>query len=160
MVTAGLYLAGVVACGPASETSDRTFTNVSGSSPLVASDFNFGNVRSLDEYLQEARYAEADLKNGELLGNSCLACHTFGLGEKHSVGPNIYGFFLQRAARHTDFEYSDALRESGIVWTPAALEAWLALPSRFLPNTIMPFAGFKSEADRRDLVAFLMTKTN
>ena len=160
VVVTGLCLVILAGCSFDADSPGPTSSRVDTPSLLVAEDFDFDNVKSIEEYFKEARYVEADMKNGEILANSCLACHTFGRGEKHGLGPNIHGFFGQPAARHMDFDYSGALRESGIVWTPEALEAWLALPSRFLPGTIMPFAGFKSETDRRDLVGFLMVETS
>ena len=52
------------------------------------------------------------------------------------------------------FEYSDALKASGIVWTPEALDRFLVRPSRAVPGTAMrevvPDAG-----ERRDLIAYL-----
>ena len=156
----GLYLATLTGCSFDTDSSGTTPSGADAPPLLVAKDFNFDNIKPTEEYFREVRYAEIDMKNGEILANSCLACHTFGQGEKHGLGPNIFGFFGQPAARHMDFAYSEALQESGIIWTPEVLEAWLALPSRFLPGTIMPFAGFKSEIDRRDLVGFLMVETN
>ena len=163
MVIRRIWLAplilGIVGCDPAGESPAGTSTESAEASVPVAADFDFSNVRPVEEHLADPRYAEADLDNGELLTNACRACHTLGPGQKHGIGPNLHGFFGQPAARHADFEYSEALKASGIVWTPAALEAWLALPTRFLPGTIMPFAGFKGESDRRDLVAYLLRAT-
>ena len=110
-------------------------------------------------YLKEPRFAAADLMRGELLSLVCQACHTLGADQAHLLGPNLYGVFGQTSARKEDFEYSPALRSAELVWTPAALEAWLANPEEFLPGNNMIFAGYDSATDRRDLIAFLLHNT-
>jgi cytochrome c len=108
----------------------------------------------------EARAASApDLERGELLSFACQACHTLAAGDEHRIGPNLHGFMGRPAASLPDFEYSDALRNSGIVWAPDAIDAWLADPTGYLPGTKMPFTGYRSAADRRDLVAYLTEAT-
>jgi cytochrome c2 len=57
------------------------------------------------------------------------------------------------------FEYSPALLQSGLVWTPRSLEAWLADPAGFVVGTTMPFTGYRSAVDRRDLIAYLLHAT-
>jgi cytochrome c len=108
---------------------------------------------------RQPRFAAGDLERGELLGLACLACHTFGPGQEHRVGPNLHGMFGRPAATRAGFAYSDALRSSGITWTPEALDAWFANPSEFIIGTNMVFAGYGSASDRRDLIAYLRTAT-
>lgn len=100
-----------------------------------------------------------DLERGELLSFACQACHTLGAGQKHLVGPNLFGVIGRPAASLPDFEYSDALRRSGIVWTPQVIDAWLKDPASFLPGNNMPFSGYRSASDRRDLVAYIVAAT-
>ena len=110
-------------------------------------------------YLAEARFAGADLERGELLSYACIVCHTLGAGQGHLIGPNLHGVFGREAASAPDFPYSDALREAGIVWTPAELDRWLARPDDFVPGNLMVFAGIYSVSDRTDLLAFLLRET-
>jgi cytochrome c len=51
------------------------------------------------------------------------------------------------------------LRSANLIWTPRALDTWLASPESFLPGNDMAFAGYSSATDRRDLIAFLLHKT-
>jgi cytochrome c len=108
------------------------------------------------EYLAEPRYADADAHRGELLAYACKACHALAPDEKNDLGPNLAGAVGRRAATLPGFEYSDALADSGIVWTPEAIEIWLADPEAFVPGTKMKFTGYQSAADRRDVVAYLL----
>lgn len=127
---------------------------------LTAADFRAGDGKTAAERLADPRYAGADLHRGELLSLACQACHTLRAGEPDNIGPNLAGVFGRDAAARPSFAYSDALRGSGLVWTPAAVEAWLANPQGFLPGTLMAFTGYRSAEDRRDVVAFLLRATS
>jgi cytochrome c len=105
-------------------------------------------------------FETADLERGELLSYACQACHTLRVGEPHQIGPNLHGVFGRRAGVAADFEYSDALRGSQIIWTPETLDAWLANPQEFLRGTKMVFAGYSDANDRRDLIAYLILATD
>jgi cytochrome c len=54
-----------------------------------------------------------------------------------------------------DFDYSDSLKKSGIVWDSPTLDKWLAQPQSFVPNTRMTFLGVKKPDDRRDVIAYV-----
>ena len=121
--------------------------------------FDAGPVRTAAEYLAEPRFAGADLARGELLALACAACHKFKAGEGTLVGPNLSGVFGRPAATVSGFAYSPALVASQLTWTPLSLEAWLTEPTGFVPGTTMAFAGYRSAADRRDLIAYLLRVT-
>lgn len=129
------------------------------SSVPPAAVFNVGAIKSAAEYSKDPEFAAADLMRGELLSFACAACHTFGAGQQTLIGPNLHGVFGRPAAALPDFEYSPALRASRLVWTPQAIEAWLAGPSTFVVGTTMTFAGYRVAADRRDLIAYLLQAT-
>lgn len=100
------------------------------------------------------------LARGETLSLACQACHSLERGGGHSVGPNLYGIFGRRAASADGFDnYSQALRQSGIVWSAAELDRWLEDPDGFLPGTTMGFTGYQSPADRQALIEYLLVAT-
>src|SRR5690606_11347715 len=101
----------------------------------------------------------AQLARGELLSFACRPCHGLAPGDESPVGPHLHGMFGRRAAQVDGFDYSEALRHSGIVWTAETLDAWLAQPEEFLPGNAMQFAGFRSADDRRALIAYLERRT-
>jgi cytochrome c len=124
-----------------------------------ASVFDVGEIKTAAEYLRAPEFAAADFKRGQLLSLACAACHSFGAGEKTIVGPNLHGVFGRPAGELEGFDYSAALRSSGLVWTPRALDAWLADPASFVAGTKMTFTGYRSAEDRRDLIAYLLQAT-
>ena len=149
---------------PTDNTNGGPATTSAGLAPSpprvgVAEDTGGRAIETAAAYLQEPRFAEADITRGELLSLACQACHTLGAGQVHLVGPNLFGVFGRVSAGKDGFEYSPTLRSAELLWTPATLEAWLADPAAFLPGNDMVFAGYNSATDRRDLVAFLLHKT-
>lgn len=69
-------------------------------------------------------------------------------------GPNLWGF-LGRQSGSADFPYSDANKNSGIVWSDKHLYEYLVNPKAYIPGTKMVFAGIKKETERANLIAYL-----
>ena len=108
-----------------------------------------------------AERAGPDTDRGRLLSQACQACHSLEPGGAHLVGPNLAGIFGRPAGTAAGFSnYSPALLRSGIVWSTAELDRWLADPAGFLPGTAMAFTGYQLAADRSALIAFLVTATD
>lgn len=150
-------LAGIVAvllcgCTPA---PDNPPASASASMPAAA-DFASQVVLSNSDYLAQDTYATADAAWGERLAMQCRACHTLEKGGPTLLGPTLNGMFGRPAGTSPGFDYSPALASAGFVWTPAALDAWLAAPSQFLPGNRMAFAGIQRESDRNALIAYLL----
>lgn len=102
-----------------------------------------------------AQQAQGDAKRGAQAYKVCAACHSLEPG-RNLTGPSLAHVFGRRAATVADFlRYSDALKRSGVVWNEQNLDAWLREPEKLIPGNEMAFPGIKSEAARRDLVAFL-----
>jgi len=107
----------------------------------------------------DARLAAANLKRGQLLYMVCKACHDVEAGLPHKVGPNLHGMFGRTAGTAEGFRYTDVLVKSGIVWTPATMDAWLKQPGAMVPGNGMAFAGIANDADRASLIAWLMANS-
>ena len=106
-----------------------------------------------------APYSEADLANGRRQFRRCASCHTIAEGARNLVGPNLHGLFSRNAGEVEGFNYSAAVRESGIDWSPEHLDSWLQDPRGYIPGNRMSFVGLRDANDRRDVIAYLMIET-
>ena len=105
-------------------------------------------------------YAIADAQRGELLSAQCRACHSLQRDGDDIIGPKLFGFFGKPAGRSSTFDYSAGLANGDFIWTPRALDAWLANPGRFLPGNKMVYAGLLYAEDRNALIAYLLQATD
>ena len=97
--------------------------------------------------------AQDAAKGADVFQDRCTSCHVLnGVAQ----GPNLMGVVGRKAASLPGFPYSDALKASGIVWTPANLDRFLQGPPKMVPGTAMR-AIVSNDADRHDLIAYLAT---
>ena len=96
--------------------------------------------------------ASGDPKAGEAIYSRCAACHALAYDR---TGPRHCGLFGRRAGTVPGFDYSDAMKKSGIVWSDATLDRFLADPLHRVPGTSMGYAGVKDAKERADLIAYL-----
>ena len=108
---------------------------------------------------EERLAAAPDLDKGQRLFRQCQVCHSVEEGGPSRVGPNLYGLIGSPAAAKEDFSYSNALKEAGFVWTTELVDQWLEKPREFLPGNRMAFPGVPNAADRRDLIAYMVSVT-
>ena len=106
----------------------------------------------LDAALLLAALAAGDPAAGEAVYSRCLACHSL---EYHRTGPKHCGLFGRRAGTSPGFEYSPAMKKSGITWSEKTLDRFLANPLKVVPGTTMTYAGVEGAQDRADLIAYL-----
>lgn len=93
-----------------------------------------------------------DAARGEAIYSRCFACHSL---DANRTGPRHCGLLGRRAGSVPGFDYSPAMRASGIVWDAKSLDRFLASPAAMVPGTSMGYAGIASAQERADLVAFL-----
>jgi cytochrome c len=81
----------------------------------------------------------------------CAMCH----GEDgDGQAPNLHGVMGRKAGSAAAYPYTTALLSSGITWTQASLDKFLADPGADVPGTAMR-AKVEDAAERRDLIAYL-----
>jgi cytochrome c len=95
-------------------------------------------------------------ERGRQVFQPCRTCHYPEAGFGNYNGPSLTGIFGRKAGTREGFAgYSKVLRESGFVWTPELLDAWLASPGEFLADSTMIFVGIPYPQARADLIAYL-----
>jgi len=98
--------------------------------------------------------AGGDAEAGAKVYKKCQACHAIEVG-KNKVGPSLAGVVGRQAGTTDGYKYSDAMANSGVVWTEETLDQYLADPKAFLPGNKMTFNGLKKDADRANVIAYL-----
>lgn len=81
----------------------------------------------------------------------CTACHVLGgVGQ----GPDLVGVVGRKAGSLPGFNYSAALKTSGLVWTQPELDRFLSGPTKLVPGTQMRSV-ISDPGERHDLIAYL-----
>jgi cytochrome c len=91
----------------------------------------------------------------QLAVTQCSQCHTFGKGEPHGQGPNLFGL-IGREAAVSGFQFSVAYRTAmkGKSWNATLLDHFLADTQAVAPGTAMVYWQ-DDPAIRANLVRFL-----
>lgn len=107
---------------------------------------------SISPAMAEKREVVGDAQRGENLYNRrCGACHSV---DANRVGPKHHGLIGRKAGSVPDYDYSDALSHSSVVWTNETLDAWLKNPEALIPGQKMGFR-LKKKDERNDIIAYL-----
>lgn len=88
--------------------------------------------------------------------NQCTACHSTTPG-KTIIGPSLAGVYGHKAGQVPGFQFSDAMKNSGMVLNEKNLDAFLANPTVKVPGTTMVFAGVKDGDQRDAIIDYLKT---
>ena len=97
-----------------------------------------------------------DPVRGRQIFAPCRTCHYPEKGYGHHNGPSLFGVVGRRAGTQEGFlYYSETVKRSNLIWTPALLDAWLANPGSLFSGTNMMFVGIPDARDRADLIAYL-----
>jgi cytochrome c len=101
--------------------------------------------------------ADGNAAAGEdLFKHKCGSCHSAEAG-KNRVGPSLAGVVGRKAASVETYNYSAAMRSSGLTWDPATLDTYLTSPRAKVPGTKMTYVGLPQANDRADIIAYLNT---
>jgi cytochrome c len=110
--------------------------------------------------------AEGDAANGRIIFNqNCASCHAISAEPVRGArGPNLLGVIGRNAGSVAGWEFSPALRASGLefhprnkpflVWTEENLDKWLADPAAFVPGSRMDLK-MPDPRERRDVIAYI-----
>lgn len=86
----------------------------------------------------------------------CRACHGLaGIGTM--IGPDLRGIYGAKAGATAYARHSAALKASGLTWTEANLDTWLAGPAKMVPGSTMILAPVPPPEVRKNMIAYLAT---
>ena len=103
----------------------------------------------------DAMAAAQDIGKGATVFKQCAVCHKVGPGATNGVGPELNGLDGRHSGSLPSYSYSDANKNSGIVWNEATFEEYIKDPKAKIPGTKMVFAGIKNEQAAKNLWAYL-----
>jgi len=101
----------------------------------------------------------ADVAAGQAAFARCKICHSIQAGAPSPVGPNLHGVFCRKAGALEGYSYSEAMKNSGIVWDDETLAKYLHDPRGSLPGNKMAFPGLKNDEEVANLLAYLHQAT-
>jgi len=104
-----------------------------------------------------AQYAS---DHGAQVFRACVACHTLSPDEGNKAGPTLWHIFGRRIATLPGYNFSPALKQLDIVWTPETVAKLFEVgPAHYTPGTKMPEQTIGAAEDRQALVDFLAKAT-
>jgi cytochrome c len=104
-----------------------------------------------------AAHAAGDAAKGKTLFQRCAICHRVDQSGGNGLGPNLFGIVGRKAGMVASFNYSAAMKNSGIAWSADKLDAYIEHPAAIVPGNRMAFAGISDAGQRADVVAYLAT---
>ena len=107
-------------------------------------------------------YATADVKaGGDYVAKKCTVCHNVDKGGANKVGPKLWGVYNRKVASIADFQYSAAMKGHGDrQWSADELNHFLWNPAKWVPGTLMGFAGIAKDQDRANVLAYIAAQSD
>ncbi|HEY8710555.1 MAG TPA: c-type cytochrome [Burkholderiaceae bacterium] len=115
---------------------------------LVAGALALGAIASA----RSSEKSAPDAMHGEQVYARCMACHALTYDR---VGSRHCGLFGRLAGSVPQFNYSPAMKNSGIVWSDKTLDRFLTKPLKMVPGSSMTYDGVSDPKERADLIAYL-----
>ncbi|MEE9313501.1 MAG: c-type cytochrome [Rhizobiaceae bacterium] len=129
---------------------------------------SFRGIKSADQRADLLAYFKTlgaqegvDLSHGDPVAGkraaekNCVVCHSFEKGGKVVYGPNLFDIAGKPAAAIEGYNYSPALKASGLTWTDKNLAGFVANPEQFVKGTRARFPGVRSVKDQADILAYI-----
>jgi cytochrome c len=99
---------------------------------------------------------------GERHWRKCQACHQVGEGAVNRTGPELNDLVGRTIGSVEGFRYSDGFataHDAGEVWTEEHLVEFLKNPRGVMPGTKMSFAGFRSDEEALQVLAYITAQS-
>lgn len=97
-----------------------------------------------------------DGSRGAEIWKACAICHSLAPDDHTRAGPSLHGVFGRPIASAEGYDYSPALRNLDIVWSPQTVSDLFEFgPDAYTPGSRMPDQRVSDPADRAALVDYL-----
>lgn len=104
---------------------------------------------------EEGQFEEARAAAGEVLfKHHCRACHSPDPAE-NTFGPSLVNVIGREAGSLPRFAYSDAVKDSDIIWSEDNLRAWMSDNEGFIPGTRMRHVKIDDPAEQDFILSFI-----
>jgi cytochrome c len=105
-----------------------------------------------------AAAAQEESEEGKVaFNNNCRTCHSFKEGDNR-LGPTLHGVIGRKAGSIGGFQFSSAMKSSGITWDAATLDKFIASPENVVHgNAMKPFGGIADASERAKIVDYLQS---
>ena len=110
--------------------------------------------------LAKSEEGATSLSGADLFVVACQGCHNITEAAPHRIGPNLFGIVGQTAASQEGYQYSPALRESGLTWTKANLTAWVVATESMVPGTWMLYHNVLDAEELPALIEYIESRTS
>jgi cytochrome c len=100
--------------------------------------------------------AQGDAAAGQaVFDQKCASCHSVAADLTHGLlGPNLLGVVGRTAGTVAGWDFSQALKDSKVVWTEENLTKWLTDTTAFVPMAQMDLR-VPNRIEREDVIAYL-----
>ncbi|KAI8325942.1 cytochrome c [Martensiomyces pterosporus] len=75
-------------------------------------------------------------------------------------GPSLWGIFGKEAGTVDGYVYTQAMRQSGVVWTEESMFGFLRSPKQYIPGNKMIFQGLARDQDAKDVIAYIKAESD
>lgn len=100
-------------------------------------------------------YSQGDVAKGKTYyEQECEQCHKLQIGYNEK-GPHLVNIYGANVAVLTDYQYTDSLKNSQIIWSSEMLDSYIADPQKTVNGTRMRSEPINDEQMRKDIIAYL-----
>lgn len=102
-------------------------------------------------------YTQGNAETGkQQYEDNCEKCHKRQLGNNEK-GPQLLRVYGATAAALSDYQYTDALKNSHLTWTADNLDRYIANPKQTVTGTRMRSEPIADAQMRQNIIAYLST---
>jgi len=108
-------------------------------------------------FILSPSWAQGNPKKGaDTFAEECGDCHS--ASGKNKKGPSLIGVNGRPAGSVAEYTgYSDAMKQSGLTWTPDKIDAYITQPKKLVSGGKMKYDGLSDAKARADVIAYVLS---